>query len=192
VQPVLPTSVAFGDPRAEAIYCLMMVLAFTVAAVLLFVFLTRETGLRADLSAVAGRKLPTIPARKALLILLPPWLLASGWFYNATLGDQFYEVRRKVENNTITWELVYAYPERVRFISNDQVMRWTGKVGWERRSFRHSLVLELANGRMLRSAKLHPEQFEERARTLDLWGIHVLPPATNSTHIGEPATPIRR
>lgn len=192
MQPILPTSVALGDPRAEAIYCLMMVLAFTVVAVLLFVFLTRETGLRADLSAVAGRKLPTIPVRKALLILLPPWLLAGGWFYNATLGDQFYEVRRRQENGAITWELVYAYPQRVRVISNDQVARWTGKVGWERRSFRHSLVLELANGRMLRSAKLHPDQFEERARTLEQWGIHVLPPATNSVNTGEAAAPLRR
>ncbi len=177
----VPSALLLGNPRAAAIYCLMMVLFFTVLAVLSFVLLTKDTDFKKEWRKAFGGRLWTLPPGQALMVVLPCWLLACGWFYNATLGERFYEIRR-IMTPSPAWQFIYAFPERIRPVDDADIKHWTGQVGWERRTFRHSLYVELQNGRVLKSAALHPAEFAEKARILEQWGIQVLPPATNSVH----------
>jgi hypothetical protein len=167
--------VFLGNPQGELLYCAMMAGFFTVLAVLLFLFLTRESGLKTDLRAVTPWKFMSLGRGRALAVVVPLWLLACGWFYNATLGDKFYEVQREEAGGAVTWRFVYRHPERVRVVPEADIARWTGHVGWERRSFRHALLVELKDGRQLRSAGVHPVPFAEQAVVLARWGIKVLP-----------------
>lgn len=185
----LPTTLELGNVRAATIYCVMTVIFFTVVGVFLYVFLTRETSLGSDLDAVMKRKVAHLSRRKALLILLPLWIIACGWFYNATLGDRFHELRHRTENGNVVWDFIYEYPHRVRSVPAGEVAKWTGQVGWERRSYRHALWVELNNGRVLRSAGLHPAEFAEKARVLELWGVKVLPDDLPDPDVGAPRSP---
>lgn len=175
MQPDLPTSLVLGNARGEAIYCLMMALFFTVLAALVFLLLTRDTTFKKELRSVFGGNPLTLRRGRALALVVPLWLLACGWFYNATLGDRFHEVRRRADGGSAVWEFIYEYPHRVRAVPDAGIGRWTGQVGWERRSYRHCLYVELKSGRVLRSAGLHPDQFAEKAKGLEQWGIKVLP-----------------
>lgn len=188
MEQVLPNSVVLGSPQSGGIYCLMMLIFFTVLAVLLFILLTRNTAFKREWREVYGNRIWTLSKVHGALVVLPIWLLSCGWFYNATLGDRFFEVRRNATPVGVAWEFGYAYPLRFRPVSDKEIKTWTGQVGWERRTFRHSLYVELQNGRVLRSASLHPKEFAEKAAILERWGIKVLPPATNAPP-GEVAKP---
>lgn len=167
------SAVSLGDLRAESLYLLMMVIFFTVLAALVYRFLTCETTFRTEMRTAFGGKLALMRKARALWLVGVLWLLASGWFYNATFGARFFELEKHGNGPDVAWHLVYFHPKRTRVIPADAVADWTGAVELSRRTLKHALVMELKNGREFRSAGLHPELFKERAKTLRAMGIPI-------------------
>ena len=151
----------------------MMEFFFTVLAVLAFFFLTRETTFRTELRAAFGGELRRMNKGRALAYVGLSWALASGWFYNSTFGARFFELEKEGAEADVVWRLTYHLPERTRRIPVAEVANWTGAAEWSRRTIKHALVMELKNGRELRSARLHPGLFKERAKALRAMGIQI-------------------
>lgn len=167
------STVSLGDLRAESLYLLMMVIFFTVIAVLVYRFLTCETTFRTEMRTAFGGKLALMRKGRALWLVGVLWLLATGWFYNGTFGARFFELKHDGTGPNAAWHLTYFYPKRTRAIPADAVSNWTGAVELSRRTLKHALVMELKNGREFRSAGLHPELFKQRAKELRKMGIPI-------------------
>jgi hypothetical protein len=169
------TILSFGNLRAEALYLAITIVFITALAVVLFLVLTRALFIREELRAVAGRPINGLSPWKTAGFLVPIWLLACGWFYNATLGSRFFELEpARTADGKITWNAIYHYPHRVRAIADKEITNWTGAFAWARRSLRHALVLELEDGRTLRSSGLAPEEFKQRAEKLRELGVSIV------------------
>lgn len=175
--------VSLGDLRAESLYLLLMVIFFTVIAVLAYRFLSCETVFRTEMRAAFGGNLAPMRKGRAVWLVGVLWLLASGWFYNATFGARFFELKYDSTGPNAAWHLTFFYPKRTRVVPADAVSNWTGAVELSRRTLKHALVMELKNGREFRSAGLHPELFKQRAKELRKMGI---PIATEPTHPADP------
>lgn len=163
-------------------YCLLMVIFFTVIAVVAYNLLARETTFRQELRATFGGNLAPMRKGRALWLVGVLWLLATGWFYNGTLGARFFELEKHGDGADAAWHLIYHYPKRTRVVPAAEVTNWTGAVEWSRRTIKHDLVMELKNDREFRSAGLHPELFKERAKELRKMGIPITTEPARSTN----------
>ena len=169
----LPALFQFGLPRVEIMALVLMSILFTGIAVALFLFLTRDNSIRRDVQAAFGKGLPRVSKLKAAIFVLPPWIFAIGWFYNDTLGSKFFSLEREAVGNRVTWNLVYAFPKRVRPLPDDEIQKWTGAIDWSRRSMKHALVVEMKNGALFQSCGIHPKSFEDVVAQMKLVGIDV-------------------
>ncbi len=165
--------IEFGTPKAEIAALMMIWLLVTGVAVLFFVLLTRETGFRREMRDAFRRKLVLMPARKALVFIIPLWLLLMGFNYNRTLGDRFFGIRQEVEGKQKTWVFVYTFPKRERRVLHEDIILWGGEDGWSRGMVRFSLEATLVDGRVLKSAFVPPHQFNDQGHRLNRLGADV-------------------
>ncbi len=163
-----------GNARAESMYCLLTIVFFTIIAGVVFRFLAFDTGFRKELRGALGREMKPLPKGKALVFILPVWLLASGWFYNATLGAKFFSLRKEGKGPNLTWVFVYEYPHRERRVPADSIDKWGGYVVWKRRYVKHSLVARFDEETRIMSSGLDPDAFRKQAETLRAWGIGIV------------------
>ena len=170
-----PDALQLGVPRAEGLYLAFSVAFFTIVGFLVWRFLCRENKFRNDLEQTFGIRFPRLSAGKGLAVLLPMWVLACGWFYMAGVGTRFFHLRPVTWQGEPAWELGYRYPARTRMVPAEGIAKWTGELSWARRSMRQALLIELKNGRTLRSAAMHPQELEDKLPVLKEWGIDPKP-----------------
>jgi len=169
-----PDTVVLGNARAESMYCLLTIVFFTIIAGVIFRFLAYDTSFRKELRGAIDREMKPLPKRTALFFVLPPWLLISGWFYNTTLGEKFFALKKAGEGAALTWTFVYEYPHRERSVPAEDVDKWGGYVVWKRRYVKHALVARLGGEQRIMSSGLDPDAFRQQAETLRAWGINIV------------------
>jgi len=163
-----------GNARAESMYCFLTIFFFTVVAGVIFRFLAYDTGFRKELRGAIGREMKPLPKKKALVFILPPWLLLCGWFYNSTLGAKFFALKKEGEGAETVWTFVYEYPHRERRVPAVEIDQWGGYVIWKRRYVKHALVARFGEEHRIMSSGLDPDAFRKQAETLREWGVSIV------------------
>ena len=174
-----PNTVVLGNARAESMYCWLMLIFFTVMAGLLYYMLAHESSFRKELRGAISREMKPLPKGKTLLFIAPFWLLACGWFYNATLGGKYFELRKEGTGEQTVFTFVYRYPYREKRVPASEVEQWGGYIVWKRRTVKHSLIARFEDDHKILSSGLHPAAFRLQAETLRKWGIDIVTEPTD-------------
>lgn len=167
-------AIDFGTPRATFIFWVGLSVFFFVVLAIVYRWLVQTEGDRSKLSATLGGRPFKASRRTAILILLPMWLVASGWQYQSHLGSRFYSLRSGSEGGKPVWELTYEYPHRVVRLPADLVERWERKPDWSQRNPRAMLVIIRRDGSSHRSAAITQSEFNAHEATLNKAGLTII------------------